>query len=222
MGRPQLVTDEDIRTAALALLAKGERLSVAKVRARLIETKRHGGEPARISREIGRLTQDLAQSSHPPLAVAGVPEGLQQAAGMLFARIVTLANEEALKAFDAHRQELENDAAEKIAGAETALQAMREAHAGLAAQLRIAQERNRGLEVAQTALNTRIESLTGDLAAARATLAAQQQASAAQLDEANRRIAELEAATRAAGSQSTIDLDALVARIAQAAKGKDS
>lgn len=221
-GRPQLVSDEDIRATALALLGEGVKPVVAKVRAKLIESTGHGGEPARITRVVSALTKSLAQAPQGPLTNPDIPKELLKPAGDLVVQMFALANEQAMKSGEAYREEVEKAAAMAVDQAEAAAEALLQANATLEGRLIASSQKATEMEAIQAGLATRVEQLTTELAAMNATLKAERQARKNEKEALNRRTLELEEALKAKIPQPAIDMDVLIERITQATKGNIS
>lgn len=211
MARKQIVTDENIRQAVLDLVCEGILPVTAQVRQRLLDTLGHAGATDRIARITTELVSSLGQTMRAPLSNPNIPAELLDRTGDLVAQLYALALAKADEALVGVRASIEAEKQKAVSAAEDRARDLEHRHAVLSGQLKQAKDRIKDLQGSEAKLVARNENLKAEL-----------QVAQAQLDNATKRINELEEALKSAAATPGLDMDELVARVTQAVKGKKS
>jgi len=211
VARKQIVTDENIRQAVLDLVCEGTLPVTAQVRQRLIDTIGHAGATDRIARITTELVSSLGKTMRAPLSNPNIPAELLDRTGDLVAQLYAVALANADKALDGVRTTLEAETQKAVSAAENKARDIEHRHAVLSGQLKQAKDRIKDLQGSEAKLAARNENLKAEL-----------QVAQSQLENADKRIIELEEALKSATTTPGLDMDELVARVTQAVKGKKS
>lgn len=218
MARKRTVSDDDIRQAVLDLVCDGISPVTAQVRTRLLDKIGCAGATDRISRVTAEVVSSLGALMRAPVANPNIPPELADEAGELVGKLYASAMKHAQGIFDSAKAEIESNAREAVEIAEQRVRDVTRRNDVLTGKIEESGNVIRGLEDKVAALGARNEDLSAELQVARASYEADRKRWQEELGNAKSRINELERALQTRADQSGLDMDMLVARVAQAMK----
>lgn len=218
MARNRTVSDEDIRQAVLDLVCDGVSPVTAQVRARLLDKIGCAGATDRISRVTAEVVSSLGALMRAPVSNPNIPSELVDEAGKLVGKLYASAMKHAQGVFDSARAEIQSNAREAVEIAEQRVRDVTRRNDVLTGKIEESGNVIRGLGDKVEALGARNEDLSAELLVARASHEADRKRWQEELENAKSRINELERVLQTRADQSGLDMDMLVARVAQAMK----